>query len=214
MFVCLFVLNNASTANVASHTCTRDSGPGPSFSVPPWTNDRFIINLAWDSTGCTCSNEYQIEEIALGWIRAGNYFMQPDGAVNHLRVFVFSSICSHCFTDAVCRTHHFLQPLPQMQGQDAKASQVSLSGSPLFSVQVMDFSVYLLFMLCLLSQCTGRTHTHTLTLPNKDNIWVEIVCALYNIVKSDCRHVEAWRVLTAAGQINYWSKIDFFVFVF
>lgn len=89
--------------------------------------------------------------------------MLPNSAANHLEVFVYSSVFSHCFTDTVCRTHHFLQPLPQMQGQGAKASQISLSGSPLFSVLVMDFLVYLLSMLCLLSQCTGRTHTHTHT---------------------------------------------------
>lgn len=140
------------------------SRPGPSFSVPPRTNNCYIINLASDSSGGTCGNEYQIvKQLPVGQEQEIIPCYQMVPPIIWKCLFVFSSVFSHCFTDTVCRTHHFLQPLPQMQGQGAKASQVSLSGSPLFSVLVMDFLVYLLSMLCLLSQCTGRTHTHART---------------------------------------------------
>lgn len=64
------------------------SRPGPSFSVPPCTNNCFIINLASDSSGGTLRQRISNCYTAPGWTRAGNYSMLPKGAGNHLEVFV------------------------------------------------------------------------------------------------------------------------------
>lgn len=100
-------------------------------------------------------------------------------------VGVFLCVCSHRITanHAVCRTHHFLQPLPQMEGQGVEASQGSLSRSPLFSVRVMDFLVYLVFMHCLLSQCTGRTRTRTHTRTQHDTLVKNVWAFYYTVMR-------------------------------